>query len=144
MILPLLAALASAGPDVEHLDFLLGTWRGTHEGATIEEVWQPQLGPTMVGTFRMVGEREAKFYEFMVIEDVHPPVMRIKHFGNDFVAWEDKGEHTAMTLTELDGEMVVFANDVGEALKYTVTGKKLVIELQQGEKMTSFELEKVK
>lgn len=138
------ATLAGPGPTAksapsgtfEDLGWITGSWLGTMGDATIEEAWSPQLGPSMLGTFRMVAGDQVKFYEFMSIEKgAEGPALRIRHFGPRLVAWEDK---EGAYVFELETARTGFASFVNrttsppERLVYSAQGKKgLVVRLEK-------------
>ena len=103
------------------LDFFTGSWRGMLGSTVIEERWSAAEGDNMMGMFRMVKEGEGVFYEFMTIEQAgDTPVLRIRHFSQGLVAWEEKDGVDPYPLVELQDTRAVFANAIsGTRLVYT-------------------------
>lgn len=103
------------------LDFFTGNWRGMLGSTVIEERWSAAEGDNMMGMFRMVKEDEGVFYEFMTIEQAgDTPVLRIRHFSQGLVAWEEKDGVDPYPLVELQDTRAVFANaKSGTKLVYT-------------------------
>ena len=76
---------------LEDLSWLYGRWVGEGFGGVCEEVWNPALGGTMTGSFKLVVDDKALFYEIMVISIIDgEPRLRLKHFSADLIAWEEK------------------------------------------------------
>ncbi len=81
----------TAKPKIEDFAWLAGEWRGEGFGGTCEEIWSHPLAGTMVGTFRLVKDDAVVFYEIMVLgPDKEGFALKVKHFSQEFVAWEDK------------------------------------------------------
>ncbi|MFA6235353.1 MAG: DUF6265 family protein [Bacteroidota bacterium] len=102
------------------LTFITGHWRGEMKGGVIEEDWSAAEGDNMMGMFRLVKEGEGVFYEFMTIEAAgEKPVLRIRHFSQGLVAWEEKENISEYPLVELNGTKAAFENeDSGTRLTY--------------------------
>lgn len=102
------------------LAFITGHWRGEMKGGVIEEDWSAAEGDNMIGMFRLVKEGEGVFYEFMTIEAAgEKPVLRIRHFSQGLVAWEEKENISEYPLVELSGTKAAFENeDSGTRLTY--------------------------
>lgn len=86
---PAADSVSSAG--AHPFDWLEGHWVGQGFGGTIDEVWLPARGGTMLGTFRLVVDGADVFYEIFTIDegpDGH--VMRLKHFNPNLDGWEEK------------------------------------------------------
>lgn len=102
------------------LAFITGHWRGEMKGGVIEENWSLPEGDNMMGMFRLVKEGEGVFYEFMTIEAAGgKPVLRIRHFSQGLIAWEEKDSIDDYPLVELTASRAVFENeDSGTRLVY--------------------------
>jgi len=93
----LMAAGADAQPDapgasIEDAAWLAGRWVGDGFGGTVEENWSPPAGDRMVGHFALVIGGRPTLYEFALLEEHQGGLrMRVKHFGADFVGWEERG-----------------------------------------------------
>lgn len=99
----------AGSPAIGDFAWMAGHWRGQGFDGQVEEVWSEPLGGTMVGTFRLVGDGEVSFYEIMVLEpDKEGFVLRVKHFGRDFTAWEEKGDSVDFRLESLEGQVATF------------------------------------
>ena len=81
------------------MDWLAGRWRGSGLGGECEEVWMPAAAGSMVGAFRLIKEDEVQFYEFLTIMEVDDSVvLRVKHFDNTMVGWEERSESVDFPL----------------------------------------------
>jgi hypothetical protein len=102
LLLPLAACAAAPHPapaaatGIEAAAWLTGRWLGRGFGGEVEETWAPAVGGTMVGHFRLVQNGAPVFYELMLLDAPEGTLrLRVKHFGADFVGWEEKdGCHT--------------------------------------------------
>ncbi len=97
--------------ELAELAFIAGEWRGTLNGGVIEERWSAPEGDNMMGMFRLVKDGEGVFYEFMTIERAGgTPVLRLRHFSQGLVAWEEKDDLDPYPLVELGEGRAVFEN----------------------------------
>lgn len=133
----------AASGDVDHekssslsaLGWISGTWIGTEGETFIEERWSDFEGDEMIGTFRMLERGQPVFYEFMrLASEPEGIVLRIKHFGADLTAWEEKGESVAFSLKELDHHRALFITHKDghpERLIYTREEDRLAVVLEK-------------
>ncbi len=83
--------------------WLEGHWLGEGFGGVVEEVWLGERGGAMSGLFRLVVEDEVVLYEIVTLaETPDGPQMRLRHFGADLTAWEDKAEPLVWPALESD------------------------------------------
>jgi len=123
---PVQAEEASASPAIEHFAFMAGHWRGEGFGATVEEIWSEPLGGTMVGSFRLVKDGQVEIYELMVLgPDAEGFALKVKHFSEDFAAWEEKADAVRFAYEKVDGNRAEF-----KGLKISREGKTLTIEVR--------------
>lgn len=108
---PAAASPTAAAPlRVADLGWLAGTWEGTMGGAPIAEHWSAAADGEMVGLFRW--RRERPLYEILTIEDAPAgAVMRLRHFGPNLVAWEDKDGAVVFRAVEHGPCSAVFAEE---------------------------------
>jgi hypothetical protein len=94
---------------LEDVKFLIGHWRGEGLGGIVEEIWSPPLGNTMMGMFRLVEQDAVSFYELMTmaVEDGHL-TLRVKHFGADLTAWEERSESVSFRFVKADSTAMYF------------------------------------
>jgi hypothetical protein len=88
-------------PTVDDLAWLAGSWSGEAFGGTFEETWNPPSGGTMVGMFKLLRNGRPEMYELMRIAEVDGQiVLEVKHFSDDFTAWEAADESVRFPLLE--------------------------------------------
>ena len=94
---------------IEDVAWLAGTWEGEAFGGTFEEVWtEPSLG-TMVGSYKLMHGEEITLYEIeLIAEEAGSLVLKVKHFGPEFAAWEEKKEHLSFPLVKLTDDAIYF------------------------------------
>lgn len=107
-------------------DWLAGTWKGTRDGAAIEEHWS-RGASGLLGVFRMERGKVAVFLEAMVLEPEGTDlVLRIRHFGPGLkTAWEDKDRPVTFRLVVANDREARFEGTgpwAGETLHYLRTG----------------------
>jgi hypothetical protein len=120
---------------LSQLVFISGRWLGEWKGGVIEEQWSAPEGDNMMGMFRLVKDGEGVFYEFMTIEQAgDTPVLRMRHFSQGLLAWEEKDNIDRYPLVELGDARAVFENqDKGIRLVYARDGDMLTITLDKPE-----------
>lgn len=95
--------------DLSVVQWLTGHWRGMAFGGTIEEIWAPALGGSMMGAFKLVNEGRVMFYEIETItEEDETLVFRLKHFHSDLKGWEEKNETTEFKLVKVEQNKIYF------------------------------------
>jgi hypothetical protein len=108
--------------------WLTGYWVGEGMGGAAEDVWSPARNGVMIGLFRLMKpDGSPNFYQLFSIEE-HEGSLRFvfKHFGPDWVGWEDKDKAQRLRLTALSKSEaafggVVFQNPDPETLVVKVT-----------------------
>ncbi|REJ73461.1 MAG: AraC family transcriptional regulator [Acidobacteria bacterium] len=108
----------------EGLGFVTGRWTGGDASRWIEETWTPLVDGESLGTFRMRRDGSPVFYEFQTIDARRTvdadgtvtvrPQLRIKHFGDGLVAWEEKAEMATFELTALEAGSAVWSAREGD------------------------------
>lgn len=112
------------------LAWLAGRWLGEGLGGVAEEVWLPESGGAMLGTFRSIEGGQVSFYEILTLA-ASPSgqlELRLKHFHPDLKGWEERDQVQVWALTQVEGEAfafgpIVFRREGAEALVVTVTMK---------------------
>jgi hypothetical protein len=80
-------------------------------GGYSEETWSGPAGGAMVGTYRLLKEGKAVFYEFLLLtEENGSLILKLKHFSPELVAWEEKDKFVDFPLVaiEADGRTIHF------------------------------------
>ena len=95
--------VARPAASLEDAAWLVGSWTGTAFGKRFEEVWNAPSAGTMVGMFKVFDDTGIDFYEILVLEVEEGTLsLKVKHFGADFVAWEDKPDFVNFRLVKLE------------------------------------------
>jgi len=86
-------ATAPAAATIADAAWLAGRWKGEGLGGELHEGLSDPVGGQMVGYFTLAKGGKPVFHELMLIEE-HAGALRVrvKHFGPDFVGWEEKAE----------------------------------------------------
>lgn len=88
---------------------LVGSWSGTAFGGVFEEVWNPPSAGSMVGLFKLMHDDNVTLYEIMVIREEHGTLsLKVKHFGEDFSAWEEKGDYVDFRFVKAEEDAIHF------------------------------------
>ena len=75
---------------LNNLTWLAGYWSGEKWDGTIDEIWSPASGNSMIGMFRFVKEGKISFTELCYIVEENDSVnLKLKHFDYDLHGWED-------------------------------------------------------
>ena len=84
----------------------------------------------MVGTFRLVKEGKVELYEIVLLDrDAEGFVMKVKHFSNDFAAWEEKADSVDFRLESVEENSATF-----KGLTFERDGDSLDIKLRMRSK----------
>jgi hypothetical protein len=87
---------------IADLAWIQGRWVGEGLGGTVEEIWSPPIGDSMLGMFRLVKNGKVVFSEHCVlVESEGSLVLRVKHFDANFKAWEEKDVSVNFPLVKL-------------------------------------------
>ncbi len=112
----------AAQATAEDFHWLSGRWEGQGFGGTVEETWNPPLGGTMIGSFRLVNAEGPEFYEFLTLmPEGESMVYKVKHFNPDLVGWEEKEESIGFPLVKITQDTAWF-----QGLTIVRTGDHLV------------------
>ena len=95
---------------LEDVSWLVGSWKGDAFGSTFEEVWNPSSAGSMVGMWKLMKEGKVVFYELMlIVEEEGSLSLKVKHFTEEFIAWEDKEDFVRFRLVAFDENAVHFS-----------------------------------
>ncbi len=104
---------------IQDVAWLAGHWRGEGLGGTIDEIWSPPQGTTMICAFKLSKADTVSFYELAVfVEEANSLSMWVKHFNPDFTGWEEKTEKVVFPLVRLEPDALYF-----EGLTFDRTGE---------------------
>jgi hypothetical protein len=128
-----------ARTSLDVFDWLVGQWQGTGLEGQIEEVWTGPVGNQMLGMFRLSVDDEVKIYELMTLVDEQGKVtLKVKHFGPDLTAWEDRGEYAQFELLRFSTELFQF-----DGLTLTHDGNQLVMHLRAANSSGAERIERI-
>ncbi len=99
-------------PPAEIADFawLTGSWRGEAFGGICEETWSAPSAGTMVGTFKLIHDKKPSMYEiFWIGEQPSGLAVMVKHFNDDYSAWEEKSGYVTFPLVSVSEDAAHFA-----------------------------------
>jgi hypothetical protein len=132
-MIPLLAFSQKTDPALQPLAFLSGRWTSDSAEGQEEEYWSQATGRSMVGTFRVLKDGDAVFYEFWVIEvEDGKAIFKMKHFDRGLLGWEEKADMVRLTLSVRNGQDVLFSKSDGSlSLRYQRNGDELVSTLRR-------------
>ena len=89
--------------------WLEGHWVGDGLGGVSEETWSPPRAGVMMGTYRLVKDGKAVFYEFLLLTEENGTLaMKLKHFNPDFSGWEEKAAFVTFKLVAIEPRAVHF------------------------------------
>ena len=89
--------------------WLAGSWTGTAFGKHFEEHWNPPSAGSMVGLFKLFDDEGVSFYEILLLTVVDGSLsLRVKHFGADFTAWEEKEKFIDFGLVKKEENVLHF------------------------------------
>lgn len=89
--------------------WLVGQYGGTGLGGEVEYQWLPPRAGQMMGTFRLIQNGKTTFSEILQIAEIDGTlVMRVKHFTNDFIGWEEKDKFIEFRLNEVRADELRF------------------------------------
>lgn len=92
------------------VSWLVGSWSGEAFGSDFEEVWNPASAGSMVGMWKLLKDDQVVFYELMLlVEEEGSLSIKVKHFSEDFAAWEDKEEFVQFRLVKIAADEIHFA-----------------------------------
>ena len=87
---------------IADLAWIQGRWVGEGLGGTVEETWNPPMGDSMLGMFRLVKNGKVVFSEHcLIVESEGSLALRVKHFDANFNALEEKDVSVNFPLVKL-------------------------------------------
>ena len=99
-----------APANLQDVSWLVGSWTGEAFGSKFEEVWNPPSAGSMVGMWKLMKDDQVVFYELMlIVEEEGSLSLKVKHFTDDFIAWETKEDFVRFRLVAFDENAVHFS-----------------------------------
>ncbi len=114
-----ISACAVAGGGLSELSFLTGSWKGAMFGGVAEEHWTGASGGSIAGMFRLVRDGKMAVSELMLIEeeDGGEVMLRFKHVGPGWVAWEKDAPLTFRLREAEEGRAVFEATSAEQGIR---------------------------
>ena len=89
--------------------WLVGSYTGTAFGNRFEQYWTRPSAGSMVGTFKLLDGDKLQFFELLMLSvDDGTLSLKVKHFNDDFSAWEEKEEYTNFRLVKVEDNALHF------------------------------------
>lgn len=116
---------------ITDLGFIAGCWVGNVGEDKLQECWTPPDADSMIGGFRWIKGGKLWMSEHLTfIDEGEHVVFRLRHFGADGKAWEEKDAPITANLASLEGTKAVF-QDVNQsnrkfAYELTESGEMLI------------------
>lgn len=106
------AAAGDPRPTVADLSFLEGRWTGENDGELYEEIWSAPRAGSVMGVYREMKGDRTTFYELLVVQESGGRLMlRLKHFTETLVGWEEKDKAVDLPVVRFAKDEVVFESD---------------------------------
>ena len=94
---------------IQDMAWISGHWTGEAMGGEFEETWNPPMAGEMMGMFKMTRDGKVVFYELLTIAPQGDSfVLRLKHFGQKLVGWEEKEKSVEFPLQSVSKTEVKF------------------------------------
>ncbi len=90
--------------------WMAGSWSGEAFDDVFEEVWNPPSAGSMIGLFKLLKNNQVVFYELLLISEEEGSLsLKVKHFNDDFTAWEEKEDFVRFRLVKIEENAVHFS-----------------------------------
>lgn len=107
----------SEATTISDFAWIAGHWKGESMGGQFEETWNPPLGDSMIGMFKLVKEGKVVFTELVMIARFDGEFkMRVKHFDKNFHGWEEKNKFMEFPFVSVSKDKAVFKGLVMERI----------------------------
>ena len=91
-------------------EWLVGSWDGEAFGSKFEQTWNPASNGSMVGMFKLLDKDKVAFYELLLlVEEEGSLSLKVKHFSEDFTAWEDRSDYIKFPLVKMEENALHFS-----------------------------------
>ena len=96
--------------DLTEFKWLAGSWVGSGLGGQCVETWSEPQGDTIVGSFLYSQNGKAIFSEHFALTKLNDSVtLKLKHFDNNLVGWEEKDKSVEFKFVKRDGNKFHFS-----------------------------------
>ena len=100
----------STPANLADIAMLVGSWQGEAFGKRFEAVWNPPSNGSMVGMFKLLSDDGVVFYELLLVQQQEDSlVIKVKHFTEDFIAWEEKPDYITFEFLKAEPDAIHFA-----------------------------------
>ena len=125
---------------MEDFRWISGHWTGEALGGKFEETWSPPLGGEMMGMFKLVKDGKVAFYELLtIVPENESYVLRLKHFNQGLVGWEEKDKSVEFPFVSASPTKVVFKGLVfSRDTKFSRDRMKITVSLDGNKKPLVF------
>jgi hypothetical protein len=94
---------------IDDMAWIAGHWTGEALGGQFEETWNPPMGGEMMGMFKLTKDGKVVFYELLtIVPEGDSFVLRLKHFGEKLVGWEEKEKSIEFPFVSATNKKVKF------------------------------------
>lgn len=123
----------SPAATLKDIAWIAGHWKCEAFGGTAEEICLPASGGSMSGIFKSVVKGKTNFYEiFSFIEENNTLILKLKHFNDNLIGWEEKGKTIDFKLVKLEKDKVYFSGLTYEKIDKNHFNAYLVITYKDG------------
>ncbi|MEM7783639.1 MAG: DUF6265 family protein [Planctomycetota bacterium] len=92
----------SPAASIDQVQWIAGNWSGTAMGGKFEETWSPPSFGAMMGMFKFIKDDKIAFYELLtIVPKEESLIVRLKHFDDQLVGWEEKDESVEFPLVSI-------------------------------------------
>ena len=129
---------------LQDVAWVQGHWKGEAFGGTVEEIWTPPLGGSMMCAFKLVVNDEVRFYEIVTItEEQETLMLRLKHFHKDLKGWEEKDETVDFPLIKVTPDKMFFDGFTFERISENEMNIYVIIGEEEKEQEAKFNYKRV-
>lgn len=96
-------------PKLGDFAWIAGQWHGEALGGKFEETWNPPMGKSMMGMFKLSKDEGISFYEILtIVEENDTVLLRLKHFDDKLVGWEEKDKSIEFPFVSVSKTEAIF------------------------------------
>lgn len=101
--------LGSPAATINDVSWISGYWQGQAWGGETEEIWSQPANGSMMASFKFGKDGKVKFYEIIIIKETdNSLVLKLKHFGDELLGWEEKDQTVDFKLVKIDKNIAYF------------------------------------
>lgn len=104
------AGKAAEPIEISEFAWMAGSWKGTGLGGDCVETWSVPMANTMVGSFLYTQKGTPVFSEHFALNKKGDSLtLRLKHFDEKLVGWEEKDKFVEFPFLKRDGNKFYFS-----------------------------------